>query len=50
MEIAIMRSGTPKAPLTELFHNEKGLYNMRNLPETPIIFLVYSPQSYFLAF
>jgi hypothetical protein len=23
---------------------------MRNLPETPIIFLVYSPQSYFLAF
>jgi hypothetical protein len=23
---------------------------MRNLPETPIIFLVYSPKSYFLAF
>jgi hypothetical protein len=23
---------------------------MRNLPQTPIIFLVYSPKSYFLAF
>jgi hypothetical protein len=23
---------------------------MRNLPETPIIFIVYSPKSYFLAF
>jgi hypothetical protein len=23
---------------------------MRNLPETPIMFLVYSPKSYFLAF
>jgi hypothetical protein len=23
---------------------------MRNLPETPIIFLLYSPKSYFLAF
>jgi hypothetical protein len=32
------------------FHNKKGLHNMRNLPETPIIFLVYSPKSYFLAF
>jgi hypothetical protein len=45
-----MRSETPKAPLTYLFHNKKGLHNMRNLPETPIIFLVYSPKSYFLAF
>jgi hypothetical protein len=23
---------------------------MRNLPETPIIFLVYTPKTYFLAF
>jgi hypothetical protein len=45
-----MRSETPKAPLTLLFHNKKGLRNMRNLPETPIIFVVYSPKSYFLAF
>jgi hypothetical protein len=45
-----MRSETPKAPLTYLFHNKKRLHNMRNLPETPIIFLVYSPKSYFLAF
>jgi hypothetical protein len=44
-----MRSETPKAPLTELFHNKKELHNMRNLPETPIIFLVYSPKCYFLA-
>jgi hypothetical protein len=50
MEIPIMRSETPKAPLTQLFHNKKGLHHMRNLPETPIIFLVYSPKSYFLAF
>jgi hypothetical protein len=50
MEIPIMRSETPKAPLTYLFHNEKGLHNMRNLPETPIIFLVYSPKRYFVAF
>jgi hypothetical protein len=41
-----MRSETPKA----LFHNKEGLHNMRNLPETPIIFPVYSPKSYFLAF
>jgi hypothetical protein len=45
-----MRSETPKAPLTLLFRNKKGLHNMRNLPETPIIFLVYSSKSFFLAF
>jgi hypothetical protein len=45
-----MRSETPKAPLTQLFHNKKGLRNMRNLPETPIVSLVYSPKSYFIAF
>jgi hypothetical protein len=45
-----MRSESPKAPLTQLIHNKKGLHNMRNLPETPIIFLVYTPKSYFLAF
>jgi hypothetical protein len=44
-----MRSETPKAPLTQLFHNKKGLHNMRNLPKTPVIFLMYSPKSYFLA-
>jgi hypothetical protein len=31
-----MRSETPKAPLTLLFHNKKGCHNVRNLPETPI--------------
>jgi hypothetical protein len=41
-----MRSKPPTAPLTQTFNNEKGLCNMRNLPETPIIFLVYSPKSY----
>jgi hypothetical protein len=41
-----MRFETPKAPLTQLFHNKKGLYNERNVPETPITFLVYSPKSY----
>jgi hypothetical protein len=45
-----MRSETPKAPLTQLFHINKWLHNMRDLPETPIIFLVYSPKSYFIAF
>jgi hypothetical protein len=33
-----------------IFHNKKGLHNMRNLPETPIIFLVYLPKCYFVAF
>jgi hypothetical protein len=41
-----MRPEPPKAPLTLPFHNKKGLYNVRNLPGTPIIFLVYSPKSY----
>jgi hypothetical protein len=45
-----MCSETPKAPLNQLFHNEKELRNIRNLPETPIIFLVYTPQSYILVF
>jgi hypothetical protein len=45
-----MRSEPPKAPLTKPFHNQIGLYNVRNLPETPIISLVHSPKSYFLAF
>jgi hypothetical protein len=40
MEIPIMRSGTPKAPLTKLFNKKKELHNMRNLPETPIVSLV----------
>jgi hypothetical protein len=44
-----MRSKLPKHPLPQLFHNKKGLHNMRNLPETPIIFLAHSPKSYFLA-
>jgi hypothetical protein len=30
-----MRSETPKVTLTKLFHDEKGLHNMRNLPKTP---------------
>jgi hypothetical protein len=41
-----MRSEPHKAPLIYPFHNKKWLYNVRNLPETPIIFLVYSPKSY----
>jgi hypothetical protein len=41
-----MRCEPPKAPLTQHFHNKKVLHNVRNLPETPIIFLVYSPKSY----
>jgi hypothetical protein len=46
-----MRSETPKEhPLPNFFIIKKGLHNMRNLPETPIIFLVKSPKSYFLAF
>jgi hypothetical protein len=45
-----MRSEPPKALLTQHVHNIKGLYNVCNLPETPIIFLVYSPKSYFLVF
>jgi hypothetical protein len=45
-----MRSEISKAPLTYIFHNKKGLHNMRNLPETQVIFLVYPPKSYFLAF
>jgi hypothetical protein len=44
MEIPIMLSEPPKAPLTKTFHNKKGLFNVRNLPETPIIFLVFSPK------
>jgi hypothetical protein len=49
MEMAIMRSEPIKAPLPNLFIIKKGWYNVHNLPETPIIFLVYSPKSYFLA-
>jgi hypothetical protein len=46
-----MRSETPKAhPLPNFFIIKKGLHNMRNLLETPIIFLVYSPKSYIPAF
>jgi hypothetical protein len=50
MQIPIMRSETPKAHLTKLFRNKNGLHNMRNLPETPIIFLAYSSKIYFPAF
>jgi hypothetical protein len=45
-----MRSESPKAPLTQPFHNKKGLYNVRNLPETPIIFLVYLTKKLFSSF
>jgi hypothetical protein len=41
-----MRSEPPKHPVPNLFIIKTGLYNVRNLPETPIIFLVYSPKSY----
>jgi hypothetical protein len=51
VEIPLMRSETRKAtPYLTFIIIKKGLHNMRDLPETPIIFLVYSPKSYFPAF
>jgi hypothetical protein len=42
--------GTGKTPNPLFEHDDDDDDNMRNLPETPIIFLVYSPKSYFPAF